>query len=33
VFFKNIMGQWWESILSHEIAWLEYKNPPPAANI
>ena len=29
VFFKNIMGQWCESVISHEIAWLEYKNPPP----
>lgn len=29
VFFKNIMGQWCESLISHEIAWLEYKNPPP----
>lgn len=28
VFFKNIMGQWCESVISHEIAWLEYKNPP-----
>ena len=29
VFFKNLMGQWCESIISYEIAWLEYKNPPP----
>lgn len=29
VFFKNIMGQWCESVISHEIAWLEYKNAPP----
>lgn len=29
VFFKNIMGQWCESIITYEIAWLEYKNPPP----
>ena len=29
VFFKNLMGQWCESTISHEIAWLEYKNPPP----
>lgn len=29
VFFKNIMGQWWESVISYEIAWLAYKNPPP----
>lgn len=28
VLFKNIMGQWCESILSHEIPWLEYINPP-----
>ncbi len=28
VFFKNIMGQWFESAISYEIAWLEYKNPP-----
>lgn len=28
VLFKNIMGQWCESILSHEILWLEYNNPP-----
>lgn len=29
VFFKNLMGQWCESTISYEIAWLEYKNPPP----
>lgn len=29
VFFKNLMGQWCESTISHEIAWLAYKNPPP----
>ena len=29
VFFKNLMGQWCECIISHEIAWLAYKNPPP----
>lgn len=29
VFFKNIMGQWCESVICHEIAWLAYKNPPP----
>ncbi len=29
VFFKNIMGQWYESTISYEIAWLAYKNPPP----
>lgn len=29
VFFKNLMGQWCESSISHEIAWLVYKNPPP----
>lgn len=28
VLFKNIMGQWYESVLSNEIAWLEYKNSP-----
>lgn len=28
VFFKNLMGQWCESVVSHEIAWLVYKNPP-----
>lgn len=28
VLFKNIMGQWCESVLSHEIAWLELKNSP-----
>ena len=29
VFFKNLMGQWCESTISYEIAWLAYKNPPP----
>ena len=29
VLFKNLMGQWCESSISYEIAWLEYKNPPP----
>lgn len=29
VFFKNLMGQWCESTISYEIAWLVYKNPPP----
>lgn len=29
VFFKNLMGQWCKSTISHEIAWLAYKNPPP----
>ena len=29
VFFKNLMGQWYESTISYEIAWLAYKNPPP----
>ena len=28
VFFKNLMGQWCESSISYEIAWLAYKNPP-----
>lgn len=28
VFFKNLMGQWCESTISYEIAWLAYKNPP-----
>lgn len=28
VLFKNLMGQWCESVVSHEIAWLAYKNPP-----
>ncbi len=28
VLFKNLMGQWCESIVSHEIAWLVYKDPP-----
>lgn len=28
VFSKNIMGQWSESVLSHDIAWLNYSNPP-----
>lgn len=27
VFFKNLMGQWCESTISYEIAWLAYKNP------
>ena len=29
VFFKNLMGQWCESTISYEIAWLAYKNQPP----
>ena len=29
VFFKNLMGQWCESTISYEIAWLAYKNPAP----
>lgn len=29
VLFKNLMGQWCESSISYEIAWLAYKNPPP----
>jgi len=29
VLFKNIMGQWCESVISHEIAWLAYRDPPP----
>lgn len=29
VFFKNIMGQWYGSTVSYEIAWLAYKNSPP----
>lgn len=29
VFFKNLMGQWWESTISYEIPWLVFKNPPP----
>lgn len=28
VFFKNTMGQWFESKISYEIPWLEYKKPP-----
>ena len=28
VYYKNIMGQWWESTISYEISWLRYKNPP-----
>lgn len=28
VFFKNTMGQWYESVHSRDIAWLSYKNPP-----
>ena len=29
VLFKNMMGQWGESIITYEIPWLQYKNPPP----
>ena len=28
IMFKNMMGQWCESTISYEIAWLEYINPP-----
>ncbi len=28
VLFKNIIGQWYESTISYDIAWLEYENPP-----
>ena len=28
VLFKNTMGQWFESSISYEIAWLAFKNPP-----
>lgn len=26
--FKNTMGQWCESVISYEIPWLKYRNPP-----
>lgn len=29
VFFKNLMGQWCESTISYEIAWLTFKKPLP----
>lgn len=28
IFYRNAVGQWSESSLSREIAWLRYKNPP-----
>lgn len=32
VLFKNIMGQWSESVISYEIAWLEYLEPPKSSS-